>query len=68
MDLKEVFGSARAEHEPDYPTSAARPILMVEDDSTIGMKAVSREPSFEMFETDDPRVRQFALEAACPRS
>jgi CheY-like chemotaxis protein len=174
MDLKEVFGSARAEHEPDHPTPAARPSLIVEDDSTIGrllfpmlgvrdyasaavtgaaealayflkeqsfrlvlldllmpkpgrldflravrgsladtpgltgltvgraikdhdpdayvvlptgwdeqvdanesaaagvdriiMKPVSREEFFEMFETDEPRVREFALEASCPRS
>jgi DNA-binding NtrC family response regulator len=32
MDLKEVFGSARAKHEPDHPTPAARPILIVDDD------------------------------------
>jgi CheY-like chemotaxis protein len=175
MDLKEVFGSARAEHEPDRPTPAACPILIVEDDPVFGqllfpmlgvrdyasaasgvaealsqicllkeqpsrlvlqdllipeagaldclrairgaladtpgltgltvgraikdhdpdafvvlltgwdeqvdanesaaagvdriiVKPVSREQFFEMFETDDPRVREFALEASCPRS
>jgi signal transduction histidine kinase/CheY-like chemotaxis protein len=34
----------------------------------IIMKPVSREQLFEMFETGDPGVREFAREASCPRS
>ncbi len=36
MALKEVFGSAGAEHESDHPTPAARPVPIVEEDRAFG--------------------------------